>query len=352
VRSWRGPLPWLPRCGLEPDAGECRIHGPRGSLEQLAGYVDEADVGLKSCTQRLDGLLCVVAGAVEAPVDGVLDAPARRRAPPRGRPAPRPGRGPAAAAQAVAANVDVALVVATLSRDVSLRGLERYLALAWESGALPVVVLTKTDLAEDVASSVAEAQLVAPGVDVVALSSVTGEGIDALERLLHPRRTAVLLGPSGAGKSTLINRLLGAERLRTAEARADGKGRHTTTHRELVRLRGGALLIDTPGMRELQLWDANAGLGATFADIQELSAGCRFRDCRHETEPACAVRAAVDVGRLAAERLESWRKLERELAWLVRRQDERAAALDKARAKSAERLGRARLREKGRDKGR
>ncbi|MFN2565089.1 MAG: ribosome small subunit-dependent GTPase A [Gemmatimonadaceae bacterium] len=250
------------------------------------------------------------------------------------------------AAQVVAANVDLALVVAALPTDVNLRRLERYLALAWESGAMPVVLLTKTDLVDDVAMHAAAVQGVAPGVDIVPLSSVTGEGIDAVERLLHPGRTAVLLGSSGAGKSTLVNRLLGAERLRTAEVREDGKGRHATTHRELVRLRGGALLIDTPGMRELQLWDADAGLGAVFADVHALSASCRFRDCRHDAEPGCAVRAAVDDGRLAAERLEHWRQLERELAYLARRQDQLAAAADRARAKSAERLGRARLREK------
>jgi ribosome biogenesis GTPase / thiamine phosphate phosphatase len=251
------------------------------------------------------------------------------------------------AAQIVAANVDVALVVTALPGDVNPRRLERYLALAWESGALPVLVLTKTDLAEDVHAHVAAAQSVAPGVDVIALSSVTGDGIDALERLLQTGRTAVLLGSSGAGKSTLVNRLLGAERLRTGDVREDGKGRHTTTHRELVRLHRGALLIDTPGMRELQLWDADSGLGAAFADISVLAAQCRFRDCRHDTEPECAVRAGVESGALPAERLKSWRQLGRELAHLARRQDELAAAAAKSRTKSLERLLRARLREKG-----
>jgi ribosome biogenesis GTPase / thiamine phosphate phosphatase len=241
------------------------------------------------------------------------------------------------AAQVVAANVDVALVVTALPDDVNARRLERYLALAWESGALPLVVLTKTDLSDDVAGNIAAAQSVAPGVDVVALSSVTGDGVDALERFLQPGQTAVLLGPSGAGKSTLINRLLGTDLLRTGDLRDDGKGRHTTTHRELVRLRSGALLIDTPGMRELQLWDADMGLGAAFADIHALAAECRFRDCRHETEPGCAVRVAVDAGRLPAERLEHWRQLERELAHLARRQDELAAAADRSRTKSLQR---------------
>ncbi|MDQ3949610.1 MAG: ribosome small subunit-dependent GTPase A [Gemmatimonadota bacterium] len=250
------------------------------------------------------------------------------------------------AAQVVAANVDVALVMTALPDDVNVRRLERYLALAWESGALPVVLLTKADLSEDVAAHVAAAQSVAPGVDVIALSSVTGDGVGALARLLRPGRTAVLLGPSGAGKSTLANRLLSADHLRTADVRADGKGRHTTTHRELVRLSGGALLIDTPGMRELQLWDADGGLGAAFADIYALAAECHFRDCRHETEPGCAVRAAVDAGRLPAERLEHWRQLQRELAHLARRQDELAAAADRSRTKSLQRLLREHLRRK------
>jgi ribosome biogenesis GTPase len=250
------------------------------------------------------------------------------------------------APQVLAANVDVALVLTALPDDVNARRLERYLALAWESGALPVVVLTKTDLSDDVAGNMAAAQGVAPGVDVIALSSVTGDGVDALDRFLQPGRTAVLLGPSGAGKSTLINRLLGTDRLRTGDVRDDGRGRHTTTHRELVRLRGGALLIDTPGMRELQLWNADNGLGAAFADIHALAAECRFRDCRHETEPGCAVRAAVDAGRLPADRLEHWGKLQRELAHLARRQDQLAAAADRSRTKSLQRLAREHLRRK------
>jgi ribosome biogenesis GTPase len=258
----------------------------------------------------------------------------------------RKAAGDETAAQVLAANVDVALVVAALPGGVNVRRIERYLTLAWESGALPVIVLTKTDLAEDVQTQIAGVRAVAPGVDVTALSSLTGEGVAALQRFLRAGRTAVLLGPSGAGKSTLVNRLLGAERLRTAAVREDGKGRHTTTHRELVRLEGGALLIDTPGMRELQLWDADSGLGAAFADIYALAAHCRFRDCRHDAEPDCAVRAAVESGALPAERLESWRRLERELAWLARRQDELAAAAVKSRDKSMERLMREHLRRK------
>jgi ribosome small subunit-dependent GTPase A len=254
-----------------------------------------------------------------------------------------------------ATGIDVALIVIAADEGPMPQTREHLAILQLLGVRHAVVALTKADLVDRETLDVAEeetrerlAGTVLAGSEIVRVSAVTGEGIEELERLLRPGRTAVLLGASGAGKSTLINHLLGAERLRTAEVREDGKGRHTTTHRELVRLRGGALLIDTPGMRELQLWDADAGLGAAFADIYELSAGCRFRDCRHDTEPGCAVHAAVDEGRLPAERLEHWRKLERELAWLARRQDELATAADKARAKAAERLGRARLKEKGR----
>jgi ribosome biogenesis GTPase len=249
-------------------------------------------------------------------------------------------------AQVVAANVDVAFVVTALPHDLNLRRLERYLALAWESGAVPAVVLTKTDLTANIGQSIATAQAVAPGVDVIAISSVTGDGVDALERLLQPGRTAVLLGASGAGKSTLVNRLIGVDRLRTGDVRHDGKGRHTTTHRELVRLQTGALLIDTPGMRELQLWDADAGLGATFADIYALANGCRFGDCRHESEPDCAVLAAVGDERLTVERLAHWRQLQRELAFLARRQDKAAEAEERARTKAIHRAARKWIRDK------
>ena len=258
----------------------------------------------------------------------------------------RKAAGDATEAQVLAANVDTALVAAALPGDVNPRRIERYLALAWESGAVPVVLLTKADLAEDVDAAVRGVRAVAPGVDVAAVSAVTGAGVDELARWLRPGRTAVLLGSSGAGKSTLTNLLLGEEALRTGAVREDGKGRHTTTHRQLVRLRNGALLIDTPGMRELQLWTADAGLESAFADVEALAARCRFADCAHDREPGCAVRAAAESGVLDPERLESWRRLRRELAWLELRQDEAAAAAERARVKTIHRAQRAGYRRK------
>jgi len=246
----------------------------------------------------------------------------------------------------VAANVDVALVAATLAGDVSARRLERYLTLAWESGALPIVVLTKCDLGDDVAASVGEVSIAAPGVEVLAVSAVTGEGIDSLAARLLPGRTAVLLGSSGVGKSTLVNQLLGVDRQRTANVGEDGRGRHTTTHRELVRLANGSLLIDTPGMRELQLWTADDGLGSTFSDVEELAAQCRFADCEHDSEPQCAVLNAVRRGALPPERLDSWRRLRRELEYLARKQDDRAMAEARGHIKSLTRGLRGRLRDK------
>lgn len=248
--------------------------------------------------------------------------------------------------QVVAANVDVALIATALPGDLSTRRLERYLTLAWESGATPIVLLTKSDLSDSLEAAVAQAALAAPGAEVMAVSAITGDGIDALATHLHPGRTAVLIGSSGVGKSTLVNRLLGAEHLRTAAVTTFGKGRHTTTHRELVRLVNGSLLIDTPGMRELQLWTADDGLDSTFSDFDEYAANCRFRDCVHDEEPGCAVREAVEAGKLSPARLDHWHHLRRELAWLERKQDARAMAEEKNRVKSIMRGARQWIRDK------
>jgi len=231
--------------------------------------------------------------------------------------------------QVVAANVDVALLVASMNADLNQRRLERYLATAWQSGAKPVVVLTKCDLAADPAAEVAEAESVAFGAPVLAVSAVTGEGMDALAALLKPGETAVLVGSSGVGKSSLVNALAREPLMDTGAIReGDDHGRHTTTHRELIRLPlgalvPGALILDTPGMRELGLLDADEGLAATFEDVEAIAESCRFSDCHHGNEPGCAVRAALESGELDPGRWRSFNKLQRELAFQARKEDPR-----------------------------
>ena len=234
-------------------------------------------------------------------------------------------------AQVLAANIDTAFLLNGLDADFSIRRLERYLVLAWESGAQPVVVLTKTDLHADVADKVLDVERVAIGVPVHPVSNVTGEGLESVREHLAPATSSVVLGSSGVGKSTLINRIAGEEVMRTSDVAADGTGRHTTTHRELIRLPEGALVIDTPGLRELQLWDGDSS--AAFADIEALAADCRFSDCAHVHEPGCAVLGAVDDGTLELDRLRSWRKLQRELASIAARADRRLQAERKRRWK-------------------
>jgi ribosome biogenesis GTPase len=230
-------------------------------------------------------------------------------------------------AQVVAANVDVAFLVASLNADLNPRRMERYLATAWESGASPVVVLTKADLCEDPAAHKARIERVAIGVPVHVVSAVTGEGLADLSASIAPGQTAALLGSSGVGKSSLVNALAGAALMVTQAIREeDARGRHTTTHRQLVLLPNGRLMLDTPGMRELGLWDAEAGVAATFADIEALVMECRFRDCAHEAEPGCAVQAALADGSLDEGRWRGYVKLQREVARFARKDDRRQQA--------------------------
>lgn len=231
--------------------------------------------------------------------------------------------------QIIAANVDVVLVLTALNGDLNLRRLERYLTTVWESGAQPGILLTKADLADDLDGAVHAAESVGIGVPVHVVSSVTGLGLEEVQAYAAGDRTIALLGSSGVGKSTLLNRLVGEELIAVQEVRADGRGRHTTTRRELVLLPRGGLVLDTPGMRELQLWDAASGIDAAFEDVEELAQECRFADCAHETEPGCSVLAAVDDGRLELDRLRNWRKLQRELRSLALKQDQRARAEEK-----------------------
>ena len=226
--------------------------------------------------------------------------------------------------QVVAANVDTLFLIVGLDGDYNLRRLERHLAAAWDSGAVPVVVLNKADLASDLEAAVAEAEAAAPGVAVAAVSARDRTGLDALSAWLAPGATVAMVGSSGVGKSTLVNALLGEERQAVNEVRAsDARGRHTTTRRELLPLPGGALLIDTPGLREFQMWAGAADLGDAFPEIERLAKTCRFRDCRHDSEPGCALTDAVARGTLDPARLASWRKLQRELEWNATRNDQR-----------------------------
>ena len=236
--------------------------------------------------------------------------------------------------QVVAANVDVVFVVMALDAGYSLRRLERYLLLARESGASPVILLTKPDLATDLAVQTTDVRSAAGNLPMHVVSPKHNEGLERVAAYLTPGRTGALLGSSGVGKSTIINRLVGHDVQKTREVRrADAKGRHTTIHRELVTLPSGGLLIDTPGMRELQLWDVGEAVRETFEDIEGLAAGCHFTDCQHRGEPRCAVKDALAEGQLDAARLDSYHRLQDELAFLARQRDERAQLDEKRRAR-------------------
>lgn len=215
--------------------------------------------------------------------------------------------------QLVAANFDYVFIMASLNRDFNLKRIERYLTLAWQSGAIPVVVLTKADLTEDFTENVRAVEKIAPGVGVYAVSAKTGYGIDKLSGYLKPRKTIVFLGSSGVGKSSLVNALAGEEIMAVNEIREDdSRGRHTTTHRQLIKLPNGVIVIDTPGMRELGMWDVNTGIDEAFTDVKNYLGKCRFSDCRHKTEPGCAIKEAIANGELSKERWNSYQQIMRE----------------------------------------
>ncbi len=260
----------------------------------------------------------------------------------------RRAAGDATEEQVVAANIDTVFLIGGLDGDFNPRRIERYLVVAWESGATPVVVLNKADLVDDPARHVEEVRAVAPGVDVHAVSTRHPETLEILRRHLGSGRTAALLGSSGVGKSTIVNRLVGHDLLRTQDVRiTDSRGRHTSTARQMVLLDGGGILIDTPGMRELQLWDSGEAMGDAFADVEELAAACRFRDCRHRQEPGCAVREAVSAGQLAPDRFESFHKLAAERDHQAKQLDARALLQEKRKTKVMHKALQKHLKDKG-----
>jgi ribosome biogenesis GTPase / thiamine phosphate phosphatase len=245
----------------------------------------------------------------------------------------RAASGRAVDRQIIAANVDTIFVVTALDRDLNARRLERYLTMVWEGGALPVVLLNKSDLCAEIEHACERVRSRLPFVDIIGVSALRGDGLGALTPYLRPSQTIALIGSSGVGKSALVNRLTATERQRVSHLDGDGKGRHTTTSRQLIELTGGALLIDTPGMRELQPWGDVSAVDATFDDIAALALDCRFGDCAHNGEPGCAVCGAVDAGQLDPDRLENYRRLLRELAFEQRKRDKSAAAGAKRKLK-------------------
>ncbi len=259
----------------------------------------------------------------------------------------RRAAGTSGGVQLIVANVDALMICCALDHDFNLRRIERYLSLAHGCGVSPLVVLTKADLCGDPEARVRQVMESAVGTEILAISGATGQNVDRLRRLVPSGSTAALVGSSGVGKSTLVNCLMGRDVLATNAVReGDGRGRHTTTFRQLLLLPGGGVLIDTPGLRELQLAHGAADVVSSFSELSEIAANCRFRDCAHSTEPGCAVQAAIRSGRLAPERLESFRKQQRELDYFERRDDPAAVAAHKAKWKAISKSAQKWMREK------
>lgn len=316
-----------------PPLVPARVVTHLGTRLQLAGGVS----GLGELTGRLRHELAAadrptVGDWVAATVD---DHPTIHHVLPRRTCLVRRAAGRRGEAQAIAANVDTFLVITSANRDANPRRLERYLAAVWDSGATPIVIINKIDLCRDdtLDGVVAAIAAVAPGVAIRAVSAASGDGLDDLAALVGPGRTVALIGSSGVGKSSLLNRLCGEDRQAVLPIDEHDRGRHATTRRELVALPGGGLVIDTPGMRSFGLVDDDGGVAASFTDVAELAAGCRFADCRHVGEPGCAVVAAIDDGSLDGARVASLHKLEREVAAAERRRDPAQAARAKQRWK-------------------
>lgn len=243
--------------------------------------------------------------------------------------------------QIVAANFDYVFITTSMNFDLNLRRLERYLTVAWESGGFPVIALTKADLCGEKPEIIQRVEEAAPGVPVHAVSAVTGEGLEGINQYAASGKTIVFMGSSGVGKSTLLNRLAGEDVMDVNDIREDdSKGRHTTTHRQLVLLPSGCMVIDTPGMRELTVWEGEEGVGAAFHDIDAVACFCKFNDCRHGNEPGCAVRKAIDEGKLCSSRLESYRKLRKEILFIEGKKDKKTALSQKNRAKSISKFAR------------